>query len=301
MKLCWNLSQYATAEGLQRDLARVAKLGARGRLDFVWGYIDNGLGTYNWSQQDAKVSAFGRAGIEILGVIPMWTPPGKFRLKDNEKWQNHDPAAVSSYLRFVQACVERYPNVVAWERSNEPNITTFAADGADPEFDAAVCISTATTIRSANPHALVLSPGLASAADGNGNLSPLTWTRRWWPIAGGSVDRMGMHSYADVESIGQNWSALTVMPQLFSIGKKKIWLTEVNSFGTDADAARATAVPKILDHYRFHEHIERAYIYEMSEQPGETTHYGCFDDAGHERPLYSAINTWALANHASTK
>lgn len=84
-----------------------------------------------------------------------------------------------------------------WELWNEPNTAEFWQPRPSPTAYVASLRAAYPAIRAADPHAIVLSGGLAPAADRGADLSPSTFLRRVYDAGGGgSFDAVAVHPYA---------------------------------------------------------------------------------------------------------
>jgi hypothetical protein len=229
---------------LRRDLADDRRAGAQWiRVDINWAQIQPvGPHQFSWLPINRVVRAAKRCGLHVLGTImysPPWTrPPGT-------------PATYSpgstSFGRFAREAARhlRPMGVHTFEIWNEPNSQVFFTPTPSASAYTAMLIAADRGIRSVQPHATVITGGLAPAPNANGSISPLRFLRGIYAAGGhGYFDAVGAHPYCWPAFPGARdaWSAWYQMYRrhnsLRSImtahgdGAKKIWATE---FGAPTD------------------------------------------------------------------
>ncbi len=232
---------------LARDLDLVADSGAGWvRFDFDWESAEPERGRYDWSLIDRVVDAAHDRDLRILATpayTPAWARPGS----TSNKVPPADPATFS---RFVGAAARRYAprGVHHWEIWNEPNIVQFWKPQPDPEAYARLLIAAAVAVRAADPEAVVISAGLAPAADADDGqyVSPRSFLGRLYGAgAGSSFDAVGMHPYAFPYGVDvvADWNQFQSMPKTYQVmvdngdAGKRIWATEFGApTGTDSQA-----------------------------------------------------------------
>ena len=218
------------------------------RFGVEWGLAQPTPTSWDWSRQDAIVDAATARGLTITGIInhaPSWANGGGI--------DRTPPKDVSAYAEFARRAAERYRGRISqWEVWNEPNLTQFWTTGADTAEYARMLKAAYPAIKRAQPEAVVISAGLAPAADNGTNIAPTTFVRQLYANgAGGSFDALGMHPYTypalptDAHTAAWNpWYQLDGMHSLMSAhgdGHKKIWLTE---FGAPTGTGRGAVDPR---------------------------------------------------------
>jgi hypothetical protein len=178
-----------------RELALVQESGFDWVVQvFSWREIAWWRGLYNWEQPDAVVR-----GAEYLGLNLV------VRLDQHPDWARSQPAEnappddLSDYGDFVYAVASRYKGQIrAYIIWNEPNL---AAEwgGEEPDAEAYVeMLKVAyTRIKEADPHALVVSAGLAPTNDQTAlALDDRLYLERMYEAgAGDYFDVLGAHAY----------------------------------------------------------------------------------------------------------
>jgi polysaccharide biosynthesis protein PslG len=229
---------------LHRDLANDRRAGARWiRVDVNWAQIQpDGPHGFIWRPINRVVRAAHRCGMHVLGTLmysPPWTrPPGTS--------PTYSPGSVA-FARFAREAARhlRPMGVHAFEIWNEPNSSAFFTPAPSAEAYAAMLIAADRAIKSVQPHATVVTGGMAPAANASGSIAPLTFLRGLYRHgAKGHFDAVGAHPYCWPAYPGSPrfWSAWYQMyrrhDSLRSImiahgdGAKRIWATE---FGAPTD------------------------------------------------------------------
>ncbi len=250
----WTLLWGSDAE-VDADLDAVAATGAKWlRFDFDWQSAEPTRGTYRWKYIDRVVNKARARGLRILAT-PAYTPTWARPAGTSDK---HGPTDPTAYAAFVKAAAQRYAplGVHHWEIWNEPNISEFWQPVPNVAHYAALLRASAAAIRSVDPKAVIVSAGLAPAADtADGHfVSPRTFLSRLYQAgAGPSFDAVGMHPYAwpyGISAVG-DWNQWYSLPKTYDImvangdGAKRIWATEYGAptgsstrAVSDADQAR---------------------------------------------------------------
>jgi polysaccharide biosynthesis protein PslG len=136
-----------------------------GRFDtvvqlFSWREIEPTEGEFHWENPDQIVAGAKYYGLDLvvrLDQHPVWASPAPTSL-------NAPPTDPASYARFVRAVASRYRGrVLAYVIWNEPNLATdWGGKPPDPAGYVALLRAGYAAVKEADPHALVVSAGLAS-------------------------------------------------------------------------------------------------------------------------------------------
>lgn len=221
---------------LARDLDLIANTGARWvRFDFDWASAEPEQGRYDWSRIDRVVQEATDRRLRVLATLA-YTPSWARSEGSSDKIPPTDPA---TFADFAGAAVRRYAplGVRHWEVWNEPNIVQFWKPNPDPEAYSRLLVEASSAIRAADEQAVVITAGLAPAADeADGRyISPRTFlTRLYATGAGSSFDAVGMHPYAFPYGVAlaADYNQFQSMPKTYAVmvangdGRKKIWATE---------------------------------------------------------------------------
>jgi len=236
---------------LGRDLNAIREVGARWvRVDINWAQIQaGGPSSYDWAAIDRVVRGATQRGMKVLGVIestPEWARPA-----GTSATYGPNPA---KYAQFAAEAVERYAamGVHTYEVWNEPNIVGFWTPAPDPAAYTNLLEAAYPAIKSADPHATVLTGGTAPAPSDGKDVSPVDFLAGIYANGGaGSFDAVAHHPYSWPAHPGEPelWSAWHQMyrpnPSLRSLmsangdASKKIWATE---FGAPTDGPEGSAV-----------------------------------------------------------
>ena len=225
---------------LRAELADYARLGARWlRTDLNWSVVQAaGPDSYDWSVMDRIVALAHEQGLQVLPVVgstPDWA------------WVDPDqpsaPADAEDFADFLTAAVERYrpAGIRAWEVWNEPNMAGFWPPEPDPAAYARLLRAAHEAIERADPGAIVVAGGLASApqTDSEGTVDhygAVAFLEALYAEgAGGSFDALGFHPYSHPLMPGdpEPWNGWRLMAgpirdvmAAHGDAGKPIWITE---------------------------------------------------------------------------
>ena len=293
-RLGYNVAQYTipqpTSPQFLADLDRAVTLGAWGiRLDIVPCYTANGTDLHEVA---AKITAARAHGLAIHAMLPHW--------RTADKIQHKDTASIDALAQFALNVGRALgTEISSWELGNEPDIPTFAPDGADPEYQAAVSTAMVANLPA---HAHICSPGLAPASDTFDptgkplSMAPATFAARYWAALDvhtkSRITGNGIHLYGTAD-IAQPWSTYHQLPAIVAAGEgRPLEVTELNGDPKASPATRAvqlhdalvwlstTALP-----------IDRCWVYEMSTQNTELP-YGAYDQHGIPTPTLPVLQAW---------
>jgi polysaccharide biosynthesis protein PslG len=188
---------------LAREFDGYRNAGARWvRFDFNWNVIQNrGRRHWNWAPYDALVGAARARGLMVLGTIdyaPRWARRGASL--------SRPPRNMRAYARFAGRVARRYGpmGVHHWEIWNEPNVAAFWSPRPSVRGYVRMLRRASIAIKRANPGAVVITGGLAPAANTRTSLAPRTFVRRMY--------RYGARRYFD--AIGHHASAFPYFPSV---------------------------------------------------------------------------------------
>jgi len=168
-----DLTQY-DATALAENLDRIAEVGfVWVRQTFAWEEIEPQPGHYEWAAYDAIVEEVTARGLRLVAVL--WRSPA---------WAADNPTAPpqdeESFARFAAAVAARYGNRIdVYQIWDEPNLASgWGGRPADPIGYATLLQAAYRAIHAADPHALVLTAGLAPTAEaGPDNLNDVLYLR----------------------------------------------------------------------------------------------------------------------------
>lgn len=292
-----------SASGQAQELDAIKAMGLTSvRVDASWYNTEfNGPGSYNWAPLDTTVSAIRSAGLTadlIIDQCPPWAAAsgasGPFA----------QPASASTFAGFAAALVQRYYGKGAsyFEIWNEPNISEFWSPGPDPAAYTADLKAAYTAIKAVAPSAMVITAGLAPAANNGNTMDTVTFVQDMYADgAAGYFDALGDHPYTypqtpDTVILGSAWSEMDqTSPSLRSLmiahgdGAKKIWITEFGApTGDVTDAQQTTELTQAITFAEQTSWIGAFYIYTWSDQDGGAG-FGLLDSNGNPKPAYTAV------------
>ncbi|GLB62311.1 hypothetical protein NCCP2495_01890 [Dietzia sp. NCCP-2495] len=204
----------------------------RVRIGANWAEIETSPGNYDWSELDMRINHARNAGLQpllVIQTVPGWITPPSGPITDEHR------QFAAKYGDFAGAIADRYGNDVnEYEIWNEPNLHKFWPN---PNVEHYVKLLKAAygRIHAADPHATVITGGLAPAPDGSQTIAPLTFLDRLYELGGGDFsDAIGMHpySYPELPSGDSEWNTFRSLTDVVNLmathgdGDKKVWLTE---------------------------------------------------------------------------
>lgn len=207
------------------------------RWDMDWSVIQpSNAATYNWKGPDLVAATAAKYGIHSLAIItyaPQWALDSS---KSCTVSQHCPPQYPAVFARFAATSAARYKGVIdTWEIWNEPNLNGAWAAAANGAGYAAYLKASYTAIKQVNPDAVVLTGGLAAAADEGNNTSPTTFISTLYASgAQNYFDAIALHPYsypiaASYSATWNSWQQMSSIRQLMlnnGDSAKKIWITE---------------------------------------------------------------------------
>ncbi len=296
-----------SASGQAQELDAIKAMGLTSvRVDASWYNTQfDGPDSYNWAPLDTTVSAIRSAGLTadlIIDQCPPWAAAS------GASGQFAQPASASTFAGFAAALVQRYYGKGAsyFEIWNEPNIAEFWSPAPDPAAYTADLKAAYTAIKAVAPSAMVITAGLAPAANNGNTMDTVTFVQDMYADgAAGYFDALGDHPYTypntpDTVLLGSAWSEMDqTSPSLRSLmiahgdGAKKIWITEYGAptSGTTNNVSADEQSTEIVDTIAQAKKlgwIGSLYIYSW-EDSGGGDGFGILNSDGSQKPAYSAI------------
>jgi hypothetical protein len=147
------------------------------RLDYTAG---------NAAKVDPLIEDFARRGIETVLLLG----------------GSSKPVNATQFAEFAGGAARKYAGKVRfYEIFNEPNLHEWT-----PALYVPVLRAAYEKIKAEDPAAYVLTGGVATAPDANGDISPLTWVRGLYQNgARGAFDVMNLHLYEDA-TVLETWN-----------------------------------------------------------------------------------------------
>lgn len=236
---------WASEAELNLSLDAVARSGStRLRLDMAWPLLEPDPGVYVWGPTDRVVDAAAARGIEILAILD-YTPG--WAAFDPDLGLTSKPASAVEFARYAGDVAAHFAGRVAhYEIWNEPNGSVFFAPSADPELYAEMLRGSYTSIKDADPDAVVIGGAIGAVGDNDNTMNGLNFLRRMYDAGvQGSFDALSVHPYSypgtlvGTETVPDG--ALRMIADMRremvrrGDGDKKVWATEFGS-PTDQDA-----------------------------------------------------------------
>lgn len=179
----------------------LSPIGGVVRMAFRWGEIEKQPGDLDFTWHDQSVDLFRSKGVAVLGVL-IGTVPWKRSEPpiDISGAGFYPPDDPSDFASFASAVATHFRGrVSAWEIWNEPNTFYFWSPQPDPESYADLLALTAEALRSADPHAVLISGATASAGAVPGlSIPDVEFIDRFLtarPDLISKLDRIGFHPY----------------------------------------------------------------------------------------------------------
>ena len=257
-------------------------------------------GNFNWSTLDQIMASVRQVGLTadlIIDGCPPWAAAA------GATGQFAQPASPAQFGAWAAAVAARYGSMGAddFEIWNEPNNSAFWSPAPNPAAYTADLIAAYAAIKAVDSSALVLTGGLAPAADTSNSYDIVTFFADMYADgAQGSFNAVGDHPYtfpADPGTDSQGaWGEMDqTSPSLRSLmtahgdAAKKIWITEFGApTGTVTEAQQATELTEAITAAKNTSWIGAFYIYTWSDQFGGDS-FGLLDSSGNPKPAYTAV------------
>jgi hypothetical protein len=302
-------SGFESGDDADGDAAAMAATGAGWiRLDLDWSWVERTRGAPDWTASDRSVDLARRNGLRVLFLVaytPEWARPAGTTDK-------HPPRRLEDFAAFVSSAVRRYRGQVeAWELWNEPNLSTFWAPAPDAAGFAALVRAGTVAIRRLEPDAVVVSGGLAPAADldDGSERSPERFLAEV-ADAGGleGVDGVGIHPYSapGLPSGTQPWNLFNRLPGLRDLVAERtgrsipLWLTEYGLPAGDnsravSERVQARGIVEAVTLAQRMDGIGPLFVYADRDRPDRSSGiadgggFGLRRTDGSPRPSYRAL------------
>ena len=256
------------------------------------------------------VSAIQRGGLTadlIIDQCPPWAAAS------GAQGSFAQPASPTAFGNWAAAVAKRYYGKGAkyFEIWNEPNIPEFWSPSPDPAAYTADLKAAYTAIKAVAPSAMVITAGLAPAADSSNSYDIVTFVQDMYADgAQGYFDALGDHPYTypftpDNVMLGSAWSEMSqTSPSLRSLmaahgdSAKKIWITEYGAptSGTSqrvSDAEQSDEIVQAIAQAKQLGWIGSFYIYTWEDSSSDG--FGLLTSDGAQKPAYAAVAA-ALSN-----
>jgi hypothetical protein len=278
------------------------------RVDFDWSVIQAaGPTSFDWSHTDRIAAAARARHLSIIALVtytPLWARP--YGTPDKNPPSNPD-----DFARFVSAAVQRYAplGVTTWEVWNEPNVSTFWYPRPDPEAYTALLVRASAAIREVEPHATIITGGLAPASDNasGSEIDVRTFLTRVYADGGGpAFTAVGLHPYSfpQLPLFPADYNTFLTAPALYQVmvdhgdAAKRIWGTEIGApteggDGSVTDAVQAQILAQAYEQWTAWAFtgplIWFSYEDAGSDPANRDDHFGLIDAEGNPKPGFAVF------------
>ncbi|NHC15885.1 cellulase family glycosylhydrolase, partial [Motilibacter deserti] len=213
----------------------------------TWADLEPEPGQWAWAKLDAVVAAAEAHGLKpllVLGQTPTWASSDPSAPGVIAPGSSMPPADMSRWSSYVSAVASRYKGrIEAYEIWNEPNFVGDYFHGSEAELAKLTGLAY-KAVKSADPRALVLSPGFATRTKGQ-----VGWIYRYFDAPGArDIDVVSLHLYPfadqDPEDAVGNLETLATVLRNRGVSKP-VWNTEVN-YGVVGGINDAVTIPEPL-------------------------------------------------------
>jgi hypothetical protein len=262
-----------------------------GRTGANWSAVEIRKGAFDWTQVDRVVNYADSHDLSILFVIaytPGWA--------NGNKGLNYPPDNVSDWENFVRITVNRYKTKVKyWNIWNEPNSLDFFALGKD-EFVEKIFLPAARVIRSADPAAFIVGPGLAHLTSLNAEW--YFWLKYILTQCSDYIDIVSHHIYKN-EGVYYIYELLEIgeplIPSVRSIieetghSSKPFWITETGWNTSEfSESVQAERYLEMLQKQRAERFPDKIFFYEIIDDPSPGIDpWGILRSDRSEKPAYN--------------
>jgi polysaccharide biosynthesis protein PslG len=271
------------------------------RLGVFWNAVeptppvtrgDRRVHAYNWVPVVKVYKRMLSAGIRpvvLASGTPKWARqrgwkrPGACRARHG-KLCSYPPSRqyLSDWRAFIEAMMRRFPQMLALEVWNEPNLPRFFAPRPSPALYSRLLRAADRAVHLSGVPAEILTGGLTSSASHTRGLIPAArFLRSIYELTGkASFDGIGTHPYPQgppwVGSMSANLDRLRRVRDRFHDRATPLWITEVGVGGTSTRPGRGSVGlagqgPILARMYRSTQNIDvRAFIiYSLHDSPTE--------------------------------
>ncbi len=255
---------------INKELDDIVSLGATWvRFDVEWQNIQyQNANKYDWADYDKVVTAAANHHLKMLGILA-YTPA--WARSSGCSSPQCPPADPAQFAKFAAQAAAHYApkGLQSWEIWNEPNTRQFWQTGADPAAYTRVLQAAYTSIKLANPQAIIVTGGLSPQDSSASNMSELDFLQGIYNAGGkGFFDAVGDHPYTyplmPSDSSGHAWARMSQTGvSLRSImaangdSVKKIWITEFGApTGGPGDTATEENYATVHDTWHVDEQLQ---------------------------------------------
>lgn len=300
---------FAPREEVERDLDALVASGARWlRVDLDWSVLEPQDGRFDWTAADRVVGQARARGLSVL-ALPTYTPEWA---RPAGTGSHHAPDDPARFAAFVAAAAERFvpQGVLHYEVWNEPNLPQFWEPRADPAAYVTLLRLTAERVRAVAPQAVLLSGGLAPAADDEvrGSVDPRTFVQRMYALGAAAwFDALAIHPYGFPALPSEPAGGFNLWQQLPQVrrtmeaagdGGTQVWLTEVGAptYGGPGGVSQDRQAEVVRQAVRLSAALPWAgpvFLYALrdtgSDPDDREDHFGLLREDGTPKPAYAVL------------
>jgi polysaccharide biosynthesis protein PslG len=304
----WHLKQG------QLDLAAAAGSDTV-RTAMYWTGVEYKRDTYYWDLYDqfyARMLSLGLRPLFVLTNAPCWAAVSESACRHGTKADRAQPPAPTEYgewAEFAGLVAQRYPQALAIEIWNEPNLTRFWYPRPNPTRYGEVLRTAADAIHAANPAIPVLLAGMVpTRGKSKTKLGFKRFLRRVYKSGAAELaDGIGFHPFPAfwrrsiprvVGKLEALMASLRGIMSGFGDGGKDIWVTEIglSTTGRPAGFSEAEQAHGLAEMYRLlasMPDVPAVIVHRFIDHGGGKRNWetglGVVSGAGKRKPAYCAL------------
>lgn len=274
------------------------------RIIVDWSWIEATDDVYTWGVLDGVYRADLARGLRpLIGITgaPRWAWPKGARCAA-EAHCAYPPGRRydADYQELLRNLTRRYPQAVAIEIGNEPNLSWAWAGGLSPARYTQLLKRAYRAVKSVDPAMPVLSGGLAAVMGENRTRDAIGLRRFLQAMydngAKGSMDGISVHPYPRSVNFANSFAALSVVKDVRSANGDSVplWVTEMGMTTSVFSAyEQAITLPALRQALLGDPEIRGVYLHTLYDDPTnsepEERGYGLLGADGTPKPAYCAL------------
>jgi hypothetical protein len=272
-------------------LAKVKEAGITWiRIDINWNQIESTKGKFNFSEVD-RVADYAAANDLSIYASIAYTPDWA----NGNEGINYPATDINDWKNFVNNIINRYKyKIKYWGIWNEPNLRDFFALGKDI-FVQQILLPAAQTIRTADPTAFIVGPGLSHKTEAG--MEWYFWLKYILDNAGGYFDIISHHIYEDLgvyymyellEDGDKFIPAVKTIIQESGQGSKPFWITETGwNTSIFSEPMQSLRYLDMLQTRARKDYPQKIFFYEIIDDPTlNVLPWGILRSNGESKPAY---------------
>lgn len=259
--------------------ALAARVGARTvRFTLNWGEIERERGNRRWGMADAQYRqalAHGQRPILMVLDSPAWARAARVDCPRRQIC-TYPPAPehVSDFAAFAAATAARYPEALALEVWNEPNLHGFWSPQPDARAYGGLLRAVHKAVKASRPELPVLGGSIAnSPGDSPVAMDSGTYLKALLGHAGAAMDGLAIHPYPFTATPGATYRLVTQARDLMASAglSLPLWITEVGATTTGpqglSPATQARSVDRVVRYLRRQPDVRAIVIHTLADRP----------------------------------